>query len=131
MTEPKSDCCIYCGGKRDIPGLFVCKRCCEIWNENYEKICPVNDERMNLVKRCEKYVKQAMTGHTCGQECGGDPDSFCSSDCYGCFPDTQQHYRNAAEMVIAWTLGWVEENVMKNIFLPCKPKGGRNEDQNY
>ena len=53
-----------------------------------------------LVDNCERYLKQAMTGHTCG---GPHPLCF-SSDCVGCCPDTQQHYRSAAEMIIAWTV---------------------------
>jgi len=109
--------CIYCGDEQDEYPLAVCKSCLDLWNENYEKFMPVNDEYFKLEEQCERYIRQAMTGHTCGQEIGGDPEHFASSDCFGCFPDTEQHYRNAARMVIAWTKGWIEKNIMKNVLL--------------
>lgn len=112
-----SEKCIYCGENADNLPLFVCKRCTKLWNDNWEKFMPLDDEYMELVNNCEKHIKQAMTGHTCGQEVGGDPYWYGSSDCFGCFPDTTQHYRSAAEMVIAWTRGHVEKNIMKNVLL--------------
>ncbi|GJQ43980.1 MAG: hypothetical protein JETCAE03_34780 [Ignavibacteriaceae bacterium] len=30
-----------------------------------------------------------------------------------CFPDTKQHYRNASDMVIAWTKNWIQINILK------------------
>jgi len=114
--------CIYCGGKQDEYPLAVCKSCLDLWNKNYEKFMPIDDDYHKLVANCEAYIRQAMTGHTCGQECGGDPYFYGSSDCFGCFPDTLGHYRNAAEMVIAWTKGWIEKNIMKNVLLKQNTK---------
>ncbi len=115
--------CIYCGRDCGDFWLHVCKSCINLWNENWEKYMPVDEEYKKLENECEKYIKQAMTGHTCGQEAcigGGGQEWFCSSDCFGCFPDTQQHYRNASSMVIAWTENWVKSNIMKNILLKGK-----------
>lgn len=116
----KEKCCIYCDGEQDNPPLAVCKSCSKLWNENWEKFMPINEEYDQLLKDSEGHIKQAMTGHTCGVEAGGDPYWFCSSDCIGCFPDTTQHYRAAASIVIAWTMGWIEKNIMKNVLLPHK-----------
>ncbi len=109
--------CIYCEKESDNPWLLVCKKCSKIWNENWKKFVPVDEEYSELIKNCEEYIKQTMTGHTCGREISGSPELFCSSDCFGCFPDTIQHYRNAAQMVIAWTTNWMQKNIMKNVLL--------------
>ena len=109
--------CIYCEEDLYNAPLAICKRCMKLWNENWENYVPVNDEYIQLIKDCEAYIKQSMTGHTCGQEAGGDPELYASSNCFGCYPDTEQHYRSAAEMVIAWTEAWVQKNVMKNVLL--------------
>lgn len=112
--------CIYCNKESDNLPLAVCKKCTKIWNENWEKFIPVNEEEKQLEKDCAEYIKQAMTGHTCGQErcIGGDIEGrFGSSDCIGCCPDTIHHYSNAAKVVIAWTKNWIEKNIMKNVLL--------------
>ena len=86
-------------------------------NANWEKYFKYDKNYEKLVVNAEKYIKQAMTGHTCGQEIGGNPKFYGSSDCKGCCPETMGHYRNAADMVIAWTRNWVEMNIMKNVLL--------------
>lgn len=120
--------CIYCNKevKDNWPLIAICKNCCDLWNKNWEKFMPHNEEYKKLRENCEKEVKQIMTGHSCGQERlvgGGEyrgrpaKDYFCSSDCIGCFPDTQQHYRNASDLVIAWTENYVKKYIMKNVLL--------------
>lgn len=120
--------CIYCGNDCEDHWIAVCKRCLRLWNENWKKYMPVDDSFKKLEDECEEYIRQAMTAHTCGKEAciGGDiEDRFFSSDCIGCCPDTKQHYRNAAQMVIAWTQNRIKENIMKNVLL--KEKRGEDE----
>lgn len=96
--------------------LRICPKCQDVWNKMYKIFMPQDEEYDELKKRCEAYVKKVMTGHSCGQECGGPPELYASSDCIKCFPDTKQHYRNASDMVIAWTKNWVQINILKFLF---------------
>lgn len=104
--------------------LRICPQCQDVWNKNYKIFMPLDKDYDELRKMCEAYVKQVMTGHSCGQERGGPSELYASSDCIKCFPDTKQHYRNASDMVIAWTRNWIQINILK--FLINK-KGVKNE----
>ena len=116
--------CIYCGKKlKEFQWILICDSCSDLWNKNWEKFMPHNEDFKKLEKECEQYVREVMTQHTCGLErCIGEEcrEKFFSSDCIGCCPDTKQHYRNASSMVISWTKQRIEKYIMKNLLLKDK-----------
>ena len=119
--------CIYCEEYFEGHWICICEKCQKIRNANVDKIMLPHKEREELLKEATKYIEQAMNGHTCGQEKLLNPNAehdglpakewYGSSDCKGCCPDTEQHYRNAADMIISWVSNEWSEKVTQDWLL--------------
>src|SRR4030066_418032 len=104
--------CVYCNKEiNQITYLVIriCASCSEVMEQNISKLMLDKNTIRELSKISAEYIEQSMTKHTCG----GPNDLSFSSDCIGCCPDTTQHYRRAADTIIAWTSNYWREKVMK------------------
>lgn len=120
--------CIFCNvvvPLEDSWILAICKPCLKVKNDATNKVMLSKEVRDKLVESATKELKQAMTGHSCGQErCFGSSgecaEKLFSSTCIGCCPDTEQHYRGAVETIFAWFNNAWEVKIMKDWLLVKK-----------